>query len=281
LNAKGIGWPAVGLEQKTAQGGISGNAIRPISLRVVTNISKGLPGFPILAAGGINSAETALQFIHAGACVVQVCGALQNQDFTIIQDFITGLKALLYLRQRQDLATWDGQSPPIPIHQKGKIVTKLQNEQVLPNFGTYLQNRNKSISAQKKALIDLLEDDPQTTKLLETKVVVDGKITPPRLEEIRGSALEKIVPFRQLNNKEHVVAEIVQDMCINCGKCYMACNDAGYQAIEFDPKTHLPKVTERCTGCTMCKSVCPIVDCIKMVQRKTPYIPDRGIEINI
>ncbi len=43
-------------------------------------------------------------------------------------------------------------------------------------------------------------------------------------------------------------------MCINCGKCYMACNDSGYQAIEFDPKTHLPKVTKDCTGCTLCLS---------------------------
>lgn len=37
-------------------------------------------------------------------------------------------------------------------------------------------------------------------------------------------------------------------MCINCGKCYMTCNDSGYQSIKFDPETHLPTVTEDCTG---------------------------------
>lgn len=37
-------------------------------------------------------------------------------------------------------------------------------------------------------------------------------------------------------------------MCINCGKCYMTCNDSGYQAITFDPETHLPKITDDCTG---------------------------------
>ena len=37
-------------------------------------------------------------------------------------------------------------------------------------------------------------------------------------------------------------------MCINCGKCYMTCNDSGYQAIKFDPETHLPSVTDECTG---------------------------------
>jgi hypothetical protein len=31
----------------------------------------------------------------------------------------------------------------------------------------------------------------------------------------------------------------------------MTCNDSGYQAIEFDKTTHLPHVTEDCTGCTL------------------------------
>ena len=44
----------------------------------------------------------------------------------------------------------------------------------------------------------------------------------------------------------------------------MTCNDTGYQAISFDEETHLPKVNENsCTGCTLCYSVCPIIECIK------------------
>lgn len=49
-----------------------GNAIRPISLRAVSAIGRALPGFPILATGGIDSAESGLQFLHAGASVLQV-----------------------------------------------------------------------------------------------------------------------------------------------------------------------------------------------------------------
>ncbi len=73
-------WPAVGKEKRTTYGGVSGNAIRyccpkvslsydpsPIALRAVSAIARALPGFPILATGGIDSAESALQFIHAGA----------------------------------------------------------------------------------------------------------------------------------------------------------------------------------------------------------------------
>ena len=52
-----------------------------------------------------------------------------------------------------------------------------------------------------------------------------------------------------LSFRQHVVALIDPEMCINCGKCYMTCNDTGYQAIEFDAETHLPMVkNDACTG---------------------------------
>jgi dihydropyrimidine dehydrogenase (NADP+) len=58
---------------------VSGNAIRPIALKAVSSIAKWLPGYPIMAAGGCESADTAIQFIHAGAGVVQICSAVHNQ----------------------------------------------------------------------------------------------------------------------------------------------------------------------------------------------------------
>ena len=57
----------------------------------------------------------------------------------------------------------------------------------------------------------------------------------------------------------------------------MTCNDSGYQAITFDPITHIPYVTEDCTGCTSCASVCPIIDCIQMVPRTSTYEIKRGL----
>ena len=50
-----------------------------------------------------------------------MCSAVQNQDFTVIEDYITGLQALLYLKSL-GLEGWDGQSPPTPKHQKGKTI---------------------------------------------------------------------------------------------------------------------------------------------------------------
>lgn len=115
-------WPSVGKQMRSSYGGMTGNAIRPIALRAVSHIAKNLGGLPILATGGIDSAQSGLEFLYAGASVLQVCSAVQNQDFTVIDDYVTGLKALLYLQSYDSFKNWDGQSPPQPKHQAGKII---------------------------------------------------------------------------------------------------------------------------------------------------------------
>lgn len=72
LKVTGEAWPAVGKEKRSTYGGMSGNAIRPISLRAVSSISKHIPNFPILATGGIDSADVALEYLYAGATGLQV-----------------------------------------------------------------------------------------------------------------------------------------------------------------------------------------------------------------
>jgi len=54
-----------------------------------------------------------------------VCSAVQNQDFTLIDDYVTGLKTLLYVRSIEQLKHWDGQSKPPPAPQLGKPVIRL------------------------------------------------------------------------------------------------------------------------------------------------------------
>ncbi len=51
---------------------------------------------------------------------------MQNQDFTVIEDYCLGLKALLYLKSIEELHDWDGQSPPTIRHQKGKPVPRVE-----------------------------------------------------------------------------------------------------------------------------------------------------------
>ena len=36
---------------------------------------------------------------------------------------------------------------------------------------------------------------------------------------------------------------------------------------------------DNCTGCTLCYSVCPVIECIKMVPREGLYEPKRGVPL--
>lgn len=53
-------------------GGLSGPAIRPIAVRMVYDVARALPGVPLIGAGGIMTADDALQYIMAGARAVQI-----------------------------------------------------------------------------------------------------------------------------------------------------------------------------------------------------------------
>ncbi|XP_037936365.1 dihydropyrimidine dehydrogenase [NADP(+)]-like [Teleopsis dalmanni] len=279
LKADASPWPAVGSDKRTTYGGVSGNATRPMALRAISSIGNKLPGFPILGIGGIDSGEVALQFLQAGATVLQVCSSVQNQDFTLIEDYCTSLKALLYLKANpppQNPQFWDGQSPPTLKHQKGKPVLHLTGEgnKSLGFFGPY-QN------AREKQLDNIRKDKGPIWSLEETTCVsngTNGTVRPvPKISDIIGKALPHIGSYKSLDNKLQKVALIDDDLCINCGKCYMTCADSGYQAIEFDTETHIPHVTDDCTGCTLCVSVCPIIDCISMVPKKIPHVIKRGL----
>lgn len=280
LKADTTPWPAVGAEKRTTYGGVSGNATRPQALRAISLIGNKMPGFPICGIGGIDSADVALQFIQCGAPILQICSSIQNQDFTVVEDYILGLKALLYLKSNPppESLAWDGQSPPLQKLQKGKPVAPLKDDDGKPllHFGEYKKKREEKLAQMR------LEKGPLWDPCAEeVAAVTNGDVAKltnpaPKIKDVLGAALPKVGSYKSLDNKKQVVALIDDDLCINCGKCYMTCADSGYQAIQFDSVTHLPHVTDDCTGCNLCLSVCPIIDCISMVPKKIPHVIKRG-----
>jgi dihydroorotate dehydrogenase (NAD+) catalytic subunit len=55
----------------TGSGGLSGPAIRPIAVHITYQVAQAV-SIPIIGAGGVTSAEDALEFLMAGASAVQV-----------------------------------------------------------------------------------------------------------------------------------------------------------------------------------------------------------------
>lgn len=72
-------------------GGLSGPAVRPVAVRAVWQVSRALPGIPLIGVGGICTGADALQFLVAGASAVQVGTA-------IFHDPLAPLRVLSELR---------------------------------------------------------------------------------------------------------------------------------------------------------------------------------------
>ena len=56
-------------------GGVSGPAVLPVGLAAVWRVRAALPEIPIIGIGGIDSGETALEYLYAGANAVEVGAA--------------------------------------------------------------------------------------------------------------------------------------------------------------------------------------------------------------
>lgn len=73
-------YPAVGPEKQTFFGGACGSLLRPIALRVATNIARDpkLNKALLMATGGIINAQHALSYARYGRCsVFQIASAVQ------------------------------------------------------------------------------------------------------------------------------------------------------------------------------------------------------------
>ena len=53
-------------------GGLSGPAIRPVAVRCIWQVSRALPGVPIIGIGGVTDARDAIELMMAGAWAVEV-----------------------------------------------------------------------------------------------------------------------------------------------------------------------------------------------------------------
>ena len=98
------------------------------------------------------------------------------------------------------------------------------------------------------------------------------------LEDFRGAALPNVTDWQYLDLNYETVASIEQDKCVECGLCFIACEDASHQAIaanrDENGKRIYTVIDEECVGCNLCYLVCPAPGCITMkeVDNGLPYM---------
>ena len=75
-------------------GGLSGPAIKPIALRCVWDIAQAVD-IPIIGSGGITTGEDAVEFMLAGASVLEVGTAVMTHGFEVYKEINEGIAAYM------------------------------------------------------------------------------------------------------------------------------------------------------------------------------------------
>jgi dihydropyrimidine dehydrogenase (NAD+) subunit PreA len=110
------------------------------------------------------------------------------------------------------------------------------------------------------------------------------------IDDVKGKSLHRISDFKDFDLSFRAVARIDTGKCIKCNLCYVACNDTAHQCIDLVERSgHVvapyaysvtsngkheaietrPQPTVReddCVGCRLCFNVCPVEQCIEMVE---------------
>lgn len=118
-----------------------------------------------------------------------------------------------------------------------------------------------------------------------------------RVSDVVGKSLYRVSDFNDFDLSFRVVARIDQQKCIRCNLCYVACNDAAHQCIDLvakdgrvvQPQSYELQVNGKeeavstrpcvlvreqdCVGCRLCYNVCPVEDCIRMIEEPSGRPP--------
>lgn len=101
--------PAMAIDEKVRRpvlgnitGGLSGPAIKPIALKIVWDVTR-VVSIPVIASGGVLTAQDVVQFMLAGATAVQV-GSGGLRDPFCYPEIIKGISGYLDENQIQDIS---------------------------------------------------------------------------------------------------------------------------------------------------------------------------------
>ena len=95
------------------------------------------------------------------------------------------------------------------------------------------------------------------------------------IQDFMGAAIPNTTDWQYLDLNYVAKAVINQDDCISCGRCYAACEDTSHQAIVMSEDRKFSVVDAECVACNLCVEVCPVENCITMVQQPAGTVDPR------
>jgi dihydroorotate dehydrogenase (NAD+) catalytic subunit len=75
-------------------GGLSGSAVKPVSLRCVWEVAQ-VVAIPVIGCGGVSTGIDAVEYLLAGASAVEVGAAVMTHGLTVYRDIVDGLASYM------------------------------------------------------------------------------------------------------------------------------------------------------------------------------------------
>ena len=238
--------PRPNVDGKSSHGGYCGPAVKPIALNMVQQVmADPTAALPMSGIGGIGTWQDAAEFILLGSGTVQVCTAAMHYGYRIVEDMIDGLSNWMDEKGFRTIEDFRGLSLPRVTDWKHlnlnfKIVAAI-NEQLC--IGCDLCHIACWDGAHQCIHLDRVEG-PR-----------DGHVeihNPPSFYESASKSSIAVTPIPKLDN-----------------------NTNGNHGPYPTPLARIPRVDEtECVGCNLCSLVCPVENCITMVERPTGLAPE-------
>ncbi|WP_323037159.1 NAD-dependent dihydropyrimidine dehydrogenase subunit PreA [Pararhodobacter sp.] len=99
------------------------------------------------------------------------------------------------------------------------------------------------------------------------------------VDQVVRRAVPNVSDWQYLNLNYVAKAKINQDLCIECGRCFAACEDTSHQAIAMSEDRVFTVKDDECVACNLCVNVCPVEDCITMEQLLPGTLDERTGQI--
>jgi dihydropyrimidine dehydrogenase (NAD+) subunit PreA len=246
---------------RSSHGGYCGPAVKPIALNMVAQIT-GDEGcrVPISGIGGVTTWRDAAEFISLGCHTVQVCTAVMHYGFRIVEDMCDGLFNWMDERGFKRIEDFRGKALP--------RVTEWGDLDL--NYKTVAEINPKTCIGCQLCYVACQDTAHQCIYVGEPQAGVSGAGHTPEGELEDG--LER-KPLGIAASAGHAPAWVPEPFQVLGEHIRTLISGHGLLG-EQKREVRVPWVRQDdCVGCNLCALVCPVPDCITMVEIETGKPP--------
>ncbi len=197
--------PLPSVAGKSTAGGFSGPSVKPIALRFVADVAKDV-GIPVAGVGGVVTWRDAVEFLLAGAGIVEVCTAVMRYGYDIVEELVEGLT--LYLEDK-------GLASPAAL--VGKGLPNLVGHEALSRDYKVVASIDEDLCIGCGACIIACRDGGH--QAIEFRGVASGEVGGAAPEPAPGAG-DGSSPTGSDDERIPVVDD---EKCIGCGLCRAVC----------------------------------------------------------